>query len=261
MKKQFLSTIRVLPSKPSSVLTCCFQPLLKHSTTVMQNHQQHTALDRELPTPNYLEDSFPVAKSHSKPKYMQPPKLDRHGNPVWDYTKLKAFDKSKYPAIENPFLIIPKKKRHEWRVRNYDETLAVEFKNGVKSEDFHLIGAEFDEETTISEKALEQVKQIFSYDNASKPDLLKRKKLTQIYRFQKAPRDTGSTPVQIAVLTERIKGITDHLKINTKDYAATRRLQVVVNRRKKLMKYLKKKDPEVYWETIRNLDIKINLVE
>ncbi|EFC48019.1 predicted protein [Naegleria gruberi] len=113
----------------------------------------------------------------------------------------------------------------------------------------------------VSDSALEQVKKIFNWDTASKPEINKQKKQTQILRFQMAPRDTGSAPVQIAVLTERIKALTEHLKTNHKDYASSRKLQVIVNRRKRMMRYLKRTNPDTYWETVRNLDMKISLVD
>ncbi|KAF0983108.1 hypothetical protein FDP41_011086 [Naegleria fowleri] len=241
--------------------------------TQQQQYNFEEEEEKNLPPSNIIQDSFPVAKSHLKERYMQPPKLDRHGNPVWDYTKMKAFDKSKYPAIESPFLTIPKQKRHEWKVRDYDEKMAVEFRCGIKSDDFMVTGLAplesplgSDSEATkfvlpVSETSIEQVKKIFSFTTAAKPEINKQKKQVQVLRFQKSPRDTGSAPVQIAVLTERIKALTEHLKTNHKDYTSARKLQVIVNRRKRMMRYLKRTNPDIYWETIRNLDMKISLVD
>ncbi|KAG2378749.1 hypothetical protein C9374_007897 [Naegleria lovaniensis] len=269
------------PTTTTSVLSqgafssCIQQQQHSFSSCSIRTQQYNFEEEEEakLPPTNIIQDSFPVAKSHLKERYMQPPKLDRHGNPVWDYTKMKAFDKSKYPAIESPFLTIPKKKRHEWKVRDYDEKMTVEFRCGVKSDDFMACGltplesplGSSSEATKfvlpVSESSVEQVKKIFSFSTASKPEMNKQKKQAQILRFQKSPRDTGSAPVQIAVLTERIKALTEHLKTNHKDYTSARKLQVIVNRRKRMMRYLKKTNPDIYWETIRNLDMKISLVD
>jgi len=271
------STCKLVSSvKPSSTIFCVQQQKSFHTSLRTEQETSYTFEDEEsksLPPPRYIEDTFPVAKSHLKERYMQPPKLDRHGNPVWDYTKMTAFDKSKYPAIESPFITIPKKKRHEWKVRDYDEKNAVEFRCGIKSDDLLAAGLspldaplglgnnERSIVSPISDKALEQVKNIFSWETASKPELNQQRKQVQIMRFQKAPRDTGSAPVQIAVLTERIKAMTEHLKTNHKDYPSARKLQVIVNRRKRMMRYLKKTNPDIYWETVRNLDMKISLVD
>jgi len=72
------------------------------------------------------------------------------------------------------------------------------------------------------------------------------KKQAIIKEFAKKDGDTGSCEVQIAVLTERIKELTEHMKLNKKDYHSRRGLIQMVSKRKKLLKYLESKDLEGY---------------
>ena len=68
--------------------------------------------------------------------------------------------------------------------------------------------------------------------------------------------DTGSTEVQVALLTSQIRSLTEHLKRHTKDYAARRGLLVQVGRRSSLLKYLNNADRERYLELIQKLEIR-----
>ena len=77
-----------------------------------------------------------------------------------------------------------------------------------------------------------------------------------ISEFSKNEKDTGSTSVQIAVLTERIKNLTEHFKIHKKDNHSKRGLLALVNKRKKLLSYLSKKDKTEYSELIKKLNIR-----
>lgn len=77
-----------------------------------------------------------------------------------------------------------------------------------------------------------------------------------IKEHQKAEGDTGSSEVQIAVLTERINNLTEHLKDHDKDHASTRGLLMLVSRRRRLLNYLIKTAPERYREIIKKLNIR-----
>ena len=77
-----------------------------------------------------------------------------------------------------------------------------------------------------------------------------------ILKFGKSAKNTGSTEVQIAVLTARIKDITEHLKSNPKDFSGRRGLLVLVGKRSGLLKYLKSKDIERYKAVISALEIR-----
>ena len=68
--------------------------------------------------------------------------------------------------------------------------------------------------------------------------------------------DTGSPEVQVAILTERIKELTEHLKKNKKDYHSTRGLLMKVGKRRGLLDYLKRKDLEGYRTLISRLGLR-----
>ena len=67
-----------------------------------------------------------------------------------------------------------------------------------------------------------------------------------VAKYGKNEQDTGSTEVQIAMLTQKIAELTEHLKSNKKDFATKRGLLMMVGRRKGLLSYLKSKDLEGY---------------
>ena len=69
-------------------------------------------------------------------------------------------------------------------------------------------------------------------------------------------KDTGSPQVQIAVLTEKIKQLTEHLKLHKKDNSSRRGLLGMVGRRRKLLNYLKGRDPEAYEGLVAKLKIR-----
>jgi small subunit ribosomal protein S15 len=70
----------------------------------------------------------------------------------------------------------------------------------------------------------------------------KAKKEEIIARYSRGENDTGSTEVQVALITERIKYLTEHLKINKKDHSSRLGLLKLVGQRRRLMRYLKKTD-------------------
>ncbi|DAB33166.1 MAG TPA: 30S ribosomal protein S15 [Sulfurospirillum sp. UBA12182] len=82
------------------------------------------------------------------------------------------------------------------------------------------------------------------------------KKLEIAKQFGRTEGDTGSPEVQIALLSYRIKELTEHLKTNTKDHSSRLGLLKLVGQRKRLMKYLKKKDYAKYTEVITALSIR-----
>lgn len=86
----------------------------------------------------------------------------------------------------------------------------------------------------------------------------KSKKSELIKEFGKQESDTGSVEVQVAVLTERIKNITEHCKTHAKDFSSRRGLLMLVARRKRLLAYLKKKSAERFSALIEKLGLKDN---
>jgi small subunit ribosomal protein S15 len=77
-----------------------------------------------------------------------------------------------------------------------------------------------------------------------------------IAQFGDNPQDTGNTRVQIALLTARINDLTEHLRTNKKDHASRRGLLMLVGRRRRLLRYLAKKDLEGYRSLIAELGLR-----
>lgn len=75
-------------------------------------------------------------------------------------------------------------------------------------------------------------------------------------QFQRHERDTGSSEVQIAVLTKEIESLTEHLKINKKDHSSRYGLIRKVNTRRSLLDYLKREDEAVYHKVIKDLSLR-----
>ena len=84
----------------------------------------------------------------------------------------------------------------------------------------------------------------------------KEKKQEVIATYKTHETDTGSPEVQVAVLTERIRELTEHLKVHTKDFHSRRGLLKMVGRRRKLLRYLKEKDFGRYRALIERLGLR-----
>lgn len=88
-----------------------------------------------------------------------------------------------------------------------------------------------------------------------------RKKSNIIKKYKVHERDTGSSEVQIAILTEEIKALTKHLNKNLKDNHSRRGLLKMVAKRKKLLDYLSKDAPKRYNNIIKKLKLKKQRIE
>ena len=77
-----------------------------------------------------------------------------------------------------------------------------------------------------------------------------------INEFQSTQGDTGSPEVQVAILTERISNLTEHMKTHKRDFHSRRGLLMMVGQRRRLLDYLKKKDNARYEELVRRLGIR-----
>lgn len=75
-------------------------------------------------------------------------------------------------------------------------------------------------------------------------------------QYQRASNDTGSPEVQVSLLTGRIKYLTEHFKEHKKDFHSRRGLQMLVNKRRKLLKYLKSNDRGRYQTLIQSLGLR-----
>lgn len=82
------------------------------------------------------------------------------------------------------------------------------------------------------------------------------KKAEAIKKTQRAKNDVGSPEVQASILTERIKELTEHLKVHKKDNHSRRGLLQMVGKRKKLLAYLKEQNYSAYQETIKKLGLR-----
>lgn len=88
--------------------------------------------------------------------------------------------------------------------------------------------------------------------------LTKEEKTKAIVANRRNEKDTGSTEVQIAILTEKIKKLTIHMTNNTHDYSSKRGMDKIIARRKKLLAYLKKENPSKYEEVLKSIKNKKN---
>ncbi len=86
--------------------------------------------------------------------------------------------------------------------------------------------------------------------------LTKERKAELIKKFGKDAKNTGSTEVQIAILTDQINELTEHLKVHTHDYHSKRGLLIKVGKRRSLLDYLKKNNVISYRELIKNLNLR-----
>ena len=86
--------------------------------------------------------------------------------------------------------------------------------------------------------------------------ITKDRKQELIGNFRRKEDDTGSPEIQVAILTSRINALTEHLRGHKKDYACRRGLLMMVSRRRRLLDYLKKVDPQRYLDIIRRLEIR-----
>jgi small subunit ribosomal protein S15 len=85
-------------------------------------------------------------------------------------------------------------------------------------------------------------------------DVKRKSEITKEFRIHE--RDTGSADVQIALLTERITELTDHLKENTKDHSSRRGLLMMVGKRRRLLDYLSQTDNGRYQQIIKRLKLR-----
>ena len=86
--------------------------------------------------------------------------------------------------------------------------------------------------------------------------ITRERKSELIEEFRRADADTGSAEIQISVLTERIRNLTEHLKTHAKDHASRRGLLGMVSRRRRLLDYLDRTDHGKYRELIDRLEIR-----
>ncbi len=86
--------------------------------------------------------------------------------------------------------------------------------------------------------------------------LTKEEKTELIEKFKRSEGDTGSSEVQIAILTKKINLLTEHLRANKRDHSGQRGLMMMVSRRRRLLEYLKSREPQRYVDVIQALGIR-----
>ena len=94
---------------------------------------------------------------------------------------------------------------------------------------------------------------------ADKNSISKERTAELIAEFGKNPQDSGSAEVQVAILSERIRNLTEHLKEHPKDHHTRRGLLMLVGKRRRLLSYIKKNDINEYRELIAQLGIRDNI--
>ena len=86
--------------------------------------------------------------------------------------------------------------------------------------------------------------------------LTQEKKAEIVGKFGRDSSDTGSTEVQVALLTERINELTEHLRTHTKDHHSRRGLLMLVGKRRRLLRYLERSDLERYRSLVAELGLR-----
>ena len=85
---------------------------------------------------------------------------------------------------------------------------------------------------------------------------LSEAKVEVMEQFRQHTKDTGSPEVQIALLSERINYLTTHLRSHVKDHASRRGLIMMVNKRRRLLDYLNRRDPDRYRDIVERLSLR-----
>ncbi|CAI5721895.1 unnamed protein product [Peronospora destructor] len=106
------------------------------------------------------------------------------------------------------------------------------------------------------EAAFAQLQAVLSLCNASQHELNKAQIATAVETFQRFPGDTGSSEVQIAVLTQKILRSTTHAQGHKKDHHSRRGLIAMVEKRRKLLKYLRRKDLHKFRDVVAALSLR-----
>lgn len=94
---------------------------------------------------------------------------------------------------------------------------------------------------------------------ANKFSISKERTAELIKEFGKGEGDSGSSEVQIAILSDRIRNLTEHLKVHKKDNHTRRGLMMLIGKRRGLLKYVKSRDIENYRVLIKRLGIRDNI--
>ena len=94
---------------------------------------------------------------------------------------------------------------------------------------------------------------------ADKLSITKERTAELMAEYGKNPQDSGSAEVQVAILTERIRNLTEHLKVHKKDNHTRRGLMKLIGKRRGLLKYIKNRNIDEYRDLIKRLGIRDNI--
>lgn len=94
---------------------------------------------------------------------------------------------------------------------------------------------------------------------ANKYSITKEQTAALIKEFGKNEQDSGSAEVQVAILSERIRNLTEHLKVHKKDNHTRRGLMMLIGKRRGMLKYIKNRNIDEYRELIKKLGIRDNI--
>ncbi len=94
---------------------------------------------------------------------------------------------------------------------------------------------------------------------ADKLSITKERTAELIAEYGNGPADSGNVEVQVAILTERIRNLTEHLKVHKKDNHTRRGLMKLIGKRRGLLKYIKKRDIDQYRALVKRLGIRDNI--
>ena len=131
-------------------------------------------------------------------------------------------------------------------------------KSDLKNDEY-LLSEELNELVSLYQpQEVEKVKKILSINSASNAEIMKLKIKNTLEKYQRHDTDTGSTEVQVAILSKKIYNVQDHLKNHTKDKNSKRYLNKLLNRRRKLLRYIYnqgKDGVKIYKFLIKEFDI------
>ena len=94
---------------------------------------------------------------------------------------------------------------------------------------------------------------------ADKLSITKERTAELMAEYGKNPQDSGSAEVQVAILTERIRNLTEHLKVHKKDNHTRRGLMMLIGKRRGLLKHIKERNIDEYRDLIKRLGIRDNI--
>ncbi len=104
--------------------------------------------------------------------------------------------------------------------------------------------------------APEKVKEVLSFKWASQREINTFRAAEAAKKFERSPMDTGSSEVQVARMTVRIRALTEHMSAHHKDKRTKRALISLVSQRSAMMKYLKRQDVEKYYKVLTTLNLR-----